>query len=751
MANEFTTDTTQWAIAEEGVYVENPEFIYVKTDRDGKILFGVKVDGEPYFGVGCPEQVKEYVEQKISALSLDEYEDIVAFLNDYLGSDTTLKVMIDGINAQIATKVDKEEGKSLIDTEYASTKSTTDNPELLEVKTDAEGKILEDITTDGRKEIHIPVDTPSCSVDSMDNPDWMSVETDAEGKILSGRKKDGTKVENNPVIFNDNISLSNEGLVKLKEDLNIQDGSSIYEYPCVRDAAKDGQTGVIKVGSELYASVVDNPSELTHKQDAYANPYYDANSTLKQYATIGSRIAIPENICNRADQEEIDFTPSVTGKTRIIVGKSSHDVFFVARVNCNYGDGMPDTASKENCLEITTDFITFTPIFKCYDSETIANGLSINNCTRLEIVSVKEFANGNFIVAGKAKYNDVLKTFFFLLSKDFSSISLMSCTYLDGTVDIMADEFHNGLYDWHINIVGSKALVSTYGSRQPETDYGRVWYTEDNGVTWKQVFQMTNHYQDGVSPDSPPVTRVHTHGVMIDAYDGKLYVIAGEDNANLFWSDKGWNTTDTDWNVISIRRDVPLQHQVYMQVVNGYAFATNLVFGSDCSGAGAVYRLNKLNKDSYSRIQVAHEFLPNKYPSTMYCAAGMYRRDNHTPLFMCETHENAQLTEEDNEGLNYYHRARVVATYDGINFTEIWTDDTYGEHDTYIEGEGKTTRNFCWCTRDMNFYLLNNGDAVVKYSGRPYYYYGGNPMYSVKGNAKGCCKVRIIKNVERFL
>ena len=88
---------------------ENPEFCYVIVDKDKKILFGFHWDGEPYFGVGCPQQVKDYIEEKISSLSLDEYEDIVAFLSDYLGSDTTLKVLIDGINA---SKVDKEKGKS---------------------------------------------------------------------------------------------------------------------------------------------------------------------------------------------------------------------------------------------------------------------------------------------------------------------------------------------------------------------------------------------------------------------------------------------------------------------------------------------------------------------------------------------------------------------------------------------------------------------------------------------------------------
>ena len=104
LADSFTTDTTQWAIDDAGVYVDNPEFVYVKTDKEGKILYGVKVDGNFYFGAGCPQQVKDYIEEKISSLSLDEYEDIVAFLSDYLEGDDTLKGIIGEWNNAVPEK-----------------------------------------------------------------------------------------------------------------------------------------------------------------------------------------------------------------------------------------------------------------------------------------------------------------------------------------------------------------------------------------------------------------------------------------------------------------------------------------------------------------------------------------------------------------------------------------------------------------------------------------------------------------------
>ena len=85
-------------------FTENPEWVYVVCDKEDKILFGVKQDGEFYFGAGCPPQVKEYVEQRISEVSPENYEQVLAFLQDYLGSDTTLKMIIDAWMLQSLTR-----------------------------------------------------------------------------------------------------------------------------------------------------------------------------------------------------------------------------------------------------------------------------------------------------------------------------------------------------------------------------------------------------------------------------------------------------------------------------------------------------------------------------------------------------------------------------------------------------------------------------------------------------------------------
>lgn len=195
MADKWSTSTEDWAIADEDVYVDNPEFVYVKTDSDGKILWAIKTDGSIYYGAGCPQQVKDYIEEKISNLSLDEYEDIVAFLSDYLGSDTTLKTLID-------SKLDADG----LNPDALETVQAVENAEYIQVTTDSKDKIFEGITSKGVKQINIPIETPSATIKHIESSEWVYIKTDADGRIIEGIRKDG-----HPVIGGvDIIELKNE-------------------------------------------------------------------------------------------------------------------------------------------------------------------------------------------------------------------------------------------------------------------------------------------------------------------------------------------------------------------------------------------------------------------------------------------------------------------------------------------------------------------------------------------------------------
>jgi hypothetical protein len=156
MADEFTTNTDDWSFMGDDVLVECPEYVAVYTDADGKIILAVENDGNIHFGAGVPEQVIDYINEKIAELSLDEYEDIVAFLGTLINGDKTLAELLD-------EKVDKVEGKSLIDEDVANGASYVENPEFINVELDADGNIIKATKNDGTEYFGVGIDIAGVS------------------------------------------------------------------------------------------------------------------------------------------------------------------------------------------------------------------------------------------------------------------------------------------------------------------------------------------------------------------------------------------------------------------------------------------------------------------------------------------------------------------------------------------------------------------------------------------------------------
>lgn len=96
-----------------GKYVQNRDFVEAHTDANDNVLYGVKADGDFYFGAGVPTQVQE-----------------------------ALDGAVDG-------KVDKVEGQSLIDSGFASSQSVMELHTWLQVIVDGEDKVIAGIKKDG--------------------------------------------------------------------------------------------------------------------------------------------------------------------------------------------------------------------------------------------------------------------------------------------------------------------------------------------------------------------------------------------------------------------------------------------------------------------------------------------------------------------------------------------------------------------------------------------------------------------------
>ena len=94
----------------------NPEFIYFIRDLEGKLLFGIRVDGTPEWQDGVPKPIRD-----------------------------AISVVNSAVYAELETKVDKEIGKSLINSTVAESQSTIDYGEFLKILLDKDGRVIEAI------------------------------------------------------------------------------------------------------------------------------------------------------------------------------------------------------------------------------------------------------------------------------------------------------------------------------------------------------------------------------------------------------------------------------------------------------------------------------------------------------------------------------------------------------------------------------------------------------------------------------
>lgn len=142
-----------------GTYTDNPEFIRVYTDAEGKFLWGIRVDGSVEWSKGVPTPVQNAIRELEDKLKTQDIK--------------SLQDAIDAINASL---------KPLTDTF-----SFQDNEEFAHVITDADGKVLFGIKTDGR-----PYYPQNEMYHVIQNEEYLAAWVDASNKIIFGIKTDGS-------------------------------------------------------------------------------------------------------------------------------------------------------------------------------------------------------------------------------------------------------------------------------------------------------------------------------------------------------------------------------------------------------------------------------------------------------------------------------------------------------------------------------------------------------------------------------
>ena len=360
-----------------GTVVDNPEFLKVITDADGRILWAIEKDGNIRYGAGVPNQVIEYVQTEIGKLLgdgdtttiIDHIREIYAFLSDFSTSDT-LKSLLD-------TKVDKEADKSLIPVQYIQ---DVDNPEFVHVVTDSEDRILYGVNADGN--FYFGAGVPQQVIDYvLANKEETSEEVLAEkaramaaeaaldeakvdkedGKsLIDADYAEGTSYVDNPEFIRVLADNGSRILIAVRNDGDVLFG---YGVP----------TQIVEYVTEKIQEIIDGEISDTNERVAAIEDFLDGfeeDATLMSYlnGTYGEYIEDPESrlevktdsegkIISYRDNEGVLHENVGIETPQATINTVNTEVLNVTEVSIAGGSAILDTLNTSN-LTLTEEGMT---------------------------------------------------------------------------------------------------------------------------------------------------------------------------------------------------------------------------------------------------------------------------------------------------------------------------------------------------------------------------------------------------------
>ena len=160
--------------------IESPEFIKAIVDAEDHFLFGIQLDGSIEWGKGIPAPIRAKLQEIINQCQQDK-TDILETIN------TAKEELSASIAALQEGKVDKEEGKSLIEDEVKECFRVIENEEFIHAVIDSEGRLLFGIYRESGK--------PYFPLNEMyhveQNEEFFAVWLDAANHVLLGIRRDG--------------------------------------------------------------------------------------------------------------------------------------------------------------------------------------------------------------------------------------------------------------------------------------------------------------------------------------------------------------------------------------------------------------------------------------------------------------------------------------------------------------------------------------------------------------------------------
>jgi hypothetical protein len=160
--------------------IESPEFIKAIVDAEGHILFCIQLDGSIEWGKGIPAPIRAKLQEIVNQCQKDK-TDVLEAIN------TAKEELSSSITALQEGKVDKEEGKSLIEDEVKECFRVIENEEFIKAIVDSDDKVLFGIYRESGKPYY-PLNE---MYHVIQNEEYFAAWLDANDKIVFGIRIDG--------------------------------------------------------------------------------------------------------------------------------------------------------------------------------------------------------------------------------------------------------------------------------------------------------------------------------------------------------------------------------------------------------------------------------------------------------------------------------------------------------------------------------------------------------------------------------
>lgn len=161
--------------------IESPQFIKAIVDAEDHFLFGIQLDGSIEWGKGIPAPIRAKLQEIINQCQQDKTDILEAINAAKKELSASIAVLQEG-------KVDKEEGKSLIEDEVKECFRVIENEEFIMAVVDSEERLLFGIYRDSGKPYFPQNDMYHIS----QSEEFLWVILDAANHPLLGIQQDGT-------------------------------------------------------------------------------------------------------------------------------------------------------------------------------------------------------------------------------------------------------------------------------------------------------------------------------------------------------------------------------------------------------------------------------------------------------------------------------------------------------------------------------------------------------------------------------